>query len=207
MNACTTIDLATWPRREHYEFYRGFDDPCFNVTVKVRGDAAYRYAKQHGESFFLLCLYAILQAANEVPQLRRRVPDGQPVEYEHIAVSTPIMTTTGLFRQIRCEYFDTFDAFKTASAPQVEAAKSGAPAPLDHPGQDFLCASCLPWLHFESITQADLKFDQTVPILAWGKLQDGLIPVSVKCNHCFVDGLNVAQFFSALQAALDHPGQ
>ncbi len=199
------IDLNTWPRRKLYEFYRKFDAPCFNITVSVEAQQIYAYAKAHGESFFLLCLYAILRAANSVPQVKQRTVDGIPVEYKHIAVMTPIMTEAEMFQQIWCEYAPDFYSFKAAAIPLIECAKRGDPEPMTEHGQDFFCASCLPWLHFDSITQADYEFEQSVPILAWGKLEDGKIPISVKFNHCFMDGLFVARFFEQIQHGFSNP--
>ena len=91
MNSYRKIDLETWPRRELFAFYRTFDAPCYNLTVKVEAEPIHTFAKARGESFFLLSLYAILRAANAVPQLRQRIIGGEVIEFEQIAVMTPIM--------------------------------------------------------------------------------------------------------------------
>lgn len=205
MNEYCKIDLEHWKRKDLFHFYRTFAAPCFNVCVKLKADNLYQYAKGHGESFFLLSLYAILRAANSVPEMRRRVLDDCPVEFQQVAVMTPVMTEHEMFCQVWCEYFDTFGEFKAAIAPKIEAAKTGDPAPMPEHGEDFICASCVPWLHFESIAQAEYHADQTVPILAWGKLENGLIPIGVKLNHCFVDGLHVSRFFENIQHSFADP--
>ena len=205
MPAYRKINMEVWPRRELYAFYRKFASPAFNITVSVKAENIYRFAKAHGESFFLLSLYAILRATNAVPQLRQRIVDGEPVEFERIAAMTPIMTKSEMFRQVWCEYADSFAQFKDAVSPDIERAKNGIPSPLEKHGQDFICASCLPWLHFDSITQADYAFDQEVPILAWGKMEEGKVPISVKFNHCFMDGLHVSRFFEAIADGFSKP--
>ncbi len=199
MNAYRSIDLENWHRRDVFNFFKTFDNPCFNISVMVPAEPIYAHAKARGESFFLLCLYAILRSANLLPQLRQRyLPEGQIVEFEKIAAMTPIMTATNLYCQAWLEYAPTFGEFKNAAAPKVETAKRTLdPSKAAHTnhGEDFIAASCLPRLHFTSITQADLWTHQATPILAWGKMQDGLIPISVKFNHAFVDGLHASQFF------------
>ena len=205
MNRFRKIDLDTWPRKHLFEFYRKFDAPCFNIAAKVKAEPVYAFAKAHGESFFLLCLYAILRAANSVPQVRQRIENGEVVEYEQIAAMTPIMTEAEMFHQIWCEYAPDFTTFRQTVEPLVQKAKSDAPMPLENHAQDFICASCLPWLHFDSISQAHLDFHQSAPILAWGKLEDGKIPVSVKFNHCFMDGLYVSRFFHQIQFGFENP--
>jgi len=199
MNNCRVIDLNTWPRRTLFEFYRKFDSPSFTVSVELDAGYLFAEAKRRGESFFLMALYAILHAANAVPQMRQRIVDGQVVEFDRIAAMTPIMTEQELFRQIWCEDAPTYEEFKAAAAPKVEAAKQEDPAPLSDHGEDFFCASCVPWLHFTSVTQADLSFSQTVPILAWGKMENNLIPISCKFSHCFMDGLHVSRFFHGIE--------
>jgi chloramphenicol O-acetyltransferase type A len=112
---------------------------------------------------------------------------------------TPIMTKQEMFCQIWCEYEPTFEAFKAHAAPKVETAKHNNPSPMLEHGEDFLCASCVPWLHFTSLTQADYAFSQTIPVLAWGKLKNNIIPVSCRFNHSFMDGLHVSRFFNNIE--------
>lgn len=205
MNAYRTIDRETWPRRELFDFYRTFDNPCFNISVPLEARALYTCAQDRKESLFLLALYAILRAANGVPQVRQRLVDGMPVEFESIAVMTPIMTEQELFRQIWCEYAPTFPAFAADAAPRAEAARHDTPSPMGEHGEDFLCASCLPWVHFSAVSQAEYRFGQSVPILSWGKVHNGIIPVSCKFNHAFVDGLHAGRFFTGLEESFANP--
>jgi len=79
------IELASWPRKELFEDYQKYAAACYNVSVKISAGRLYDYAKDNDESFFLLSLYAILRAANQVEQLRRRVVDNVPLEFDRIA--------------------------------------------------------------------------------------------------------------------------
>lgn len=205
MNTCRIIEKQGWPRTGLFDFYQQFDDPCFNISASLAGQALYDAARQRGESFFLLALYAVLRAANAVPQIRQRVIEGRIIEFERIAVMTPIMTEQELFRQIWCEYAPTFAEFAADAAPKVAGAKRNAPSPMADHGEDFLCASCLPWLHFTSVTQAEFRYGQAIPILAWGRLHNGLIPISVKFNHSFVDGLHASRFFAHIENSFTRP--
>ena len=199
------IDMATCPRRESFEFYRTFANPSYSINVLANIAPLYRWAKERNESFFLLTLYAISRAANEVPQLRQRYVNGQVIEYEELAVMTPIMTRNEEFRQAWCEFKPDFPQFKASAEPVIQAAKESHPGPsVDH-GEDFFCASCIPWLHFAAGTQADLAFEQTTPILAWGKMKDGQVPISCRFNHYFVDGLHFSRFFNKIEEYFAQP--
>ena len=205
MNRYRLIDKKDWPRRELFDFYQKFDNPCFNISVSLEASHLHSCAKEQKESFFLLTLYAILRAANAVPQIRQRILGENIVEFERIAVMTPIMTEQEMFHQIWCEYAPTYSDFMQENASKVAAAKRAEPSPMEKHGEDFLCASCLPWLHFSAISQADLHFGQSVPILAWGRMKNGLIPVSCKFTHACVDGLHASRFFADFEQSLANP--
>ncbi|MGN2397020.1 CatA-like O-acetyltransferase, partial [Klebsiella quasipneumoniae] len=96
------IDTAAWPRRDHFTFYRQFANPSFNLCVPIEAQRLYECAKDRRVSFFQLALYALLRAANGVPQLRQRVRDGEVIEYHSLAVMTPVMTVEEGFRQVWC---------------------------------------------------------------------------------------------------------
>ena len=66
------IDKQRWPRKDHFDFYRGFANPSFNLCVPVEAQRLYECAKERGVSFFQLALYALVRAANGVPQLKQR---------------------------------------------------------------------------------------------------------------------------------------
>lgn len=80
------------PRKDHFDFYRGFANPSFNLCVPVEAQRLYECAKDRGVSFFQLALFALVRAANEVPQLKQRLLGDDIIEYDQLAVMTPVMT-------------------------------------------------------------------------------------------------------------------
>ena len=205
MSTYHVIDKESWHRRDHFEFYRTFANPSFNLCVPVEAQRLYECAKDRQVSFFQLALYALLRAANAVPQLKQRMQGDDIIEYDDIAVMTPVMTAQEGFRQVWCNNAADFAAFSRAATPNIEAAKTIDPAPLIVEGEHFFCASCLPWLHFSAITQAEYYTGAAVPALTWGKLKNGVIPVAGKFNHAFVDGLHASRFFAQVEAGFAEP--
>ena len=57
----TTIDLATWPRREHFEFFKQYDMPFFGVTAQLDCTRLYDKAKKEGFPFSAGYHFASLQ--------------------------------------------------------------------------------------------------------------------------------------------------
>ncbi len=91
---------------------------------------------------------------------------------------TPVMTVGEGFRQVWCDNAPEFTAFSAAATPKIVAARETSPAPLIVDGEHLICASCLPWLHFTSMTHAEYAVGAAVPALTLGKLQNGVIPVA-----------------------------
>lgn len=46
------IDTASWPRRDHFTFYRQFANPSFNLCVPIAAQRLYECAKDRRVSFF-----------------------------------------------------------------------------------------------------------------------------------------------------------
>lgn len=205
MSVYKLIDKEKWTRAEHYKFYSKFDNPCFNLCVPVKAQILFDFAKDRNESFFQLCLFAILRAANKIPELKRRTLDDRVIEYDSINVMTPIITKDEGFKQIMCDVTSFFSDFKLQVSKKIEDVKNSKAGPMIIQHENFFCASCLPWLHFSSITHAEMYSGGAVPTLTWGKLENGIIPVACKFNHAFVDGLHASRFFKAIQDNFDKP--
>lgn len=207
MNRFTEIDLEHWPRREQFLYYRTFDNQLFNITLEFHAGKLHRFAKARGESFFLRTLHAILRAVDATPQMRMRVlDDGRLVEYEHLAALSPILRPDREFTMALCEYAEHFSDFLSGAAGAVATAKQGNFDPAIRQRSDYLCASCLPSVHFLALTQAALRLDQTIVILAWGGMdREGRIPLALQLNHALVDGAHVAAFAETLEGLFDEP--
>ncbi|TLV23092.1 CatA-like O-acetyltransferase [Klebsiella indica] len=199
------IDKQNWPRKDHFDFYRRFANPAFNLCVPIAAQRLYDCAKDRNVSFFQLALYALMRAVNGVPQLKQRRSGDDIIEYDELAVMTSVMTGQEGFRQVWCDNADDFATFSRVATPKIEAAKHTSPAPLIVTGENYFCASCLPWLHFSAITHAEYYVGAAVPALTWGKLKNGIIPVAGKFNHAFVDGLHASRFFSRVEEYFAEP--
>ncbi|WP_343230511.1 CatA-like O-acetyltransferase [uncultured Akkermansia sp.] len=195
------IEIASWPRRSHYEYFQTFDCPMFSITSPVRVDALYRYAKEAGISFFVLCLFVLLKALNGVPQLRQRVEEGEVWEYEFVDALVPVLAADGEFTQILVEYRDDLSAFLDHALPLIQAAKE-APAQANPCHRtDIAVFSCLPWIPFTQVASAYRVFrGQYLPLIHWGKMEPDvsgrlMMPVAVQANHVLVDGVHIGNFY------------
>lgn len=107
------IDIETWERKENFNFFRRFQNPQLSITSEVECGGAKKRAKEAHQSFFLHYLYAVLRAANEIPELRYRIdPEGRVVLYDQIDILSPIkIKENGKFFTIRFPYHEDFETF------------------------------------------------------------------------------------------------
>lgn len=74
------IDMTKDPRSGQFAYFRQMLFPFAGVTAEV--DITDFAARRQGRPFFPGFLYAVVRAANAIPQLRRRIrEDGSVVEY------------------------------------------------------------------------------------------------------------------------------
>jgi chloramphenicol O-acetyltransferase type A len=210
----TTIDLATWNRREHFEFFQTMDEPMHGVVVNVDCTGAALRCKAQGQSFFLTYLHAALVAANGVPEFRQRIEtnDGgaQVVHYNRIHAAPTIARADDTFAFCLIEFKPAFEAF----APRAQAAMAQARATTglnlaSTQGRgDVVHFSVLPNIRFTGLTHArNFGMDTGIPKVTFGqRFADGrqqMLPVAVFVNHALVDGHHVGQYLMHLQTALD----
>ena len=79
------IDMTKGLRSGQFAYFRQMLFPFAGVTAEV--DITDFAARRQGRPFFLSFLYAVVRAANAVPQLRRRIRDSQ-LTLESLQVGT-----------------------------------------------------------------------------------------------------------------------
>ncbi|MCO4754941.1 MAG: hypothetical protein KC478_10710, partial [Bacteriovoracaceae bacterium] len=105
------VDLSSWNRKKHYEFYKDFSEPFFGVNVDVEITNLYKQAKQAGESVFCAYLYGIARVLNEIEPFRYRIKDGEVVVYDKVGVSATIARDDETFGFSYIEFTDDWNTF------------------------------------------------------------------------------------------------
>ncbi|WP_214891487.1 tetratricopeptide repeat protein [Exiguobacterium sp. s142] len=201
------IDLEKWPRKKHYEFFKAFDAPHFNVTANVDVTKLHTFAKTRGQSFFKLFLYGVVKTANAIPELRYRMRGDVVVEHDVVHPSFTVMMDDDVFNFCTATYKDAFPDFMEEVAVRMSGAKREVVVGDDEP-DSLLYITSVPWLTFTSISHPtnDQQHD-SVPRIAWGKFTKVgdrmMMPLSVQAHHALVDGVHVGKYYEKLQAWLD----
>lgn len=203
-----TVDLANWPRQKHFETYRSFDYPHFNMTATIDVERMYPIAREHSASLTIAITYLLSRTANQIVNFRWRIRGDDVVEHEVVHPSITILTPGDLFSFCTMEYQTDFSAFAEAAARMIETVRQD-PTLEDEPQEDdLLYMTSIPWVSFTSFMHpAHFSPVDSVPRIAWGKIfqMEGrrVMPVSVQGHHALMDGLHVGRYFGALQQHCD----
>ena len=180
------ISMDRDPRREQFQLFSGYTFPYAGVTVQ------------------LTMLYVIHRAVNRVPELRRRIEDGQVVEYDECPVSFTELKPDGSYAYCRMETARIpYEDYIAMGRQQQAAARQGGTIETDRQAESpCIFASCLPWLNYTALTHpACTPADSNVRV-SWGQLfmRCGMtqLSVSIQVHHALADGWHLEEEIAAL---------
>ncbi|CAH9051297.1 Chloramphenicol acetyltransferase 3 [Pseudoalteromonas holothuriae] len=204
------IDLDTWPRAQHFHFFKGFDKPHFNITTHVDFSALYQFARTNGYSFTQSYLYCLLKAVNQCTSMRYRIVDDQPVEVDELMASTVFLKGDETFRFTPlylkknlgefCEHVHEQKSYYMNQALLTQEFE------LRETQVSQIHVSVLPWFNFTSFSHAahETSHCSGVPKFVFGQYQHntGLMPLNIEVHHALMDGVHVAQFLTTLKQVI-----
>lgn len=207
----TTIDLATWNRREHFEFFSALQEPFHGVVVNVDCTGVYQHCKAHGQPFFLSYLHKILQAVNATQALRLRIEDGTVVDYAQVHCNVTVARPDRTFGFCSIDFDPDFARFvlqAQAAMARVRATPGLGLADTVVRNND-IHFSALPDIRFTGLTHAR-RFGGTgaEPKISVGQVfqehDRWWMPVATFVHHGLVDGQHVGDFLQRVEVLFRH---
>lgn len=202
------IDLETYPRRSHFEFFKSYAYPYVGMTANVDVTNLITAAKARSGSGFLACLWAAATAANAIPELRQRIVGEGIVEYDHCDTAHTVALPDHTFCNCRTDCRMDMEEFLVRGKQWQEEAKRRHG--FVQPGEDetnLIFASCVPWVAFTQVIQPTPIPADSNPRLVFGKyIKEGnrtLMPLSIQANHALVDGYHIGEFYRIFQEIAD----
>lgn len=201
----TIIDMEKDPRCGQFAYFRGMTIPFAGLTVEM--DITDMMAARGGRPFFLSMLYAVVRAANAVPQLRRRIlPDGRVAEYDWCAPSYTAMKSDGVYVYCNVEGALPYDEFVAQGQRRQREVLERGTLTEDGDVLSYFFVSSLPWMHYSQLQHPAVSPDDSNPRISWGKYVTvngrTTLPVSLFVNHALADGLHISRFFLNLEKEL-----
>lgn len=202
------LDLDNWPRKDHFNFFKQFEEPFFGVTVTIDCTKAYNKAKEEGISFFLYYLHKSLAAANTVEAFRYRIKGNEVLVYDEVHASPTINRPDGSFGFAYMDFYDDFETFYGEAQQETERVQNSKGLVPAVSGENVIHFSSIPWINFTSLSHArSFSFNDCIPKISFGKMTEAngvkIMPVSVHVHHALMDGYHVGQFIERFQQLMN----
>src|SRR5882724_4306317 len=106
------LDLATWSRRELFDFFIGYSNPYFNVCVQLDVTNLIAFVHERpGVKVSATLHYFALRVANEIEPFRYRLKDDGVFVYDVINGGTTVLLPSESFAYAYFDYQRNFDDF------------------------------------------------------------------------------------------------
>lgn len=199
------IDIKTWNRKEHFEFFYNKDCPQYGITANVDITEFLKFVKANKLSFYYSMIYAVTYAANKVQNFRYRIHKGTVVEYEQVHPSfTDMDSGDTLFKIINAQMKESLFEFVAYAKEKSHKQKKYFDYTELDKTDDALYISTVPWLTFTQLNHVtEQDRDDAVPRITWGKYFEDknriLMPIAIHVNHALIDGIHIAQYIESLE--------
>jgi chloramphenicol O-acetyltransferase type A len=204
------IEIETWYRKEHFEFFSSFEDPSFGISTELTCSKAYDSCKESGDSFFAYYLHCSLQAVNDIKEFKYRIYDGEVVKCDIIHAGPTIARSDGSFGFSFVPFTPDFNRFKNALQKEIDNVKqsSGIRKSVDGERINVIYYSTLPWISFTGLKHPFSSNETAgIPKITIGKVfQQGkemIMPIAIQAHHGLVDGLHISTYLNKFEALLN----
>lgn len=204
------LDLETWPRRDLFEFFRGYQNPYFNICTQLDVTRLMGFLRDRPRASVSLAYhYFALRIANKIESFHYRLESDRVVIHEVINGGTTVLLPNETFTYAYFDYHEDFDKFMLEAGEAIRKVRAeGSLKPTMR--YDLIYFTTLPWVSFTSFAHARTPGrGESIPRIAFGKfLRDGnatRLPISVEVHHALMDGLHVGRYFTLLEEVLAKP--
>ena len=201
------IDLSTYPRRAHFQYFRTLAYPYAGVTVEADVTELRALCREKGWSFYLAFLHAAALAADEVPELRRRICGDGIAEYDECPTSHIELLPDGTYCYCTLRHHMPLAEYFPYAERQRALARAQGSIEEDADVESMYFISALPWLHYTGMLQPVAGGDESNPRITWGRYEKDAqgrlrLPVTLLVHHALVDGVHIAAFYASLEKLL-----
>ena len=202
------LDIDKWARKDHFHFFRQFEEPFFGITAAIDCTRAYEVSKERDGSFFLYYLYKSLLAANFIAPFRYRIIEDEVWIYDQVNASPTINRPDGTFGFAYMNFEQDVDVFMTNAKIEIERIQHSTGLEPAISSENVIHFSSIPWINFTSVSHArSFSFNDSIPKITFGKMVESqgkkTMAVSIHVHHALMDGWDVAQFLEYFQELMN----
>lgn len=203
------FSIDNWKRKAQFDFFKGYEDPFFNITVNLEVTKLYEFCKKNELSFSLACIYVALKCINEIPEFKLRIKNDKVYIFDRVDIGSTVLNEDNTFSFCNFPFKSTIFEFDISGKKVIEIHKKGIALNAQENQLDIVHCSTLPWFSFTSVKHAR-KGDENnkgIPKIVFGGLftenEKRKIPFSVEVHHALLDGFHVSQLISKMQKFID----
>ena len=203
------LDLETWNRKEHFEFFNKMEEPFFGITTNIDCTIGYENAKKFGISFFTYYLHKTLMAVNKVENFRYRIIDNEVYVFDAIDASATIMRDDKTFGFSYIKFEENLKVFSENTIKEIERVRNTTGLfTREFSLINLIHFSTIPWINFTSLSHArSFSFPDSCPKITFGKIIDEnnkkSMAISIHVHHGLVDGYHVGKFVNLFQKLMN----
>lgn len=200
----TEIDINSWNRKEHFEFFSAFDEPFFGITTPIDCTIAMKRVKEIEIPFFVYYLHKTLEAINKVENFRLRIENKKVYLYNEIDASATIMREDKTFGFSFMKFHEDINEFNKMAQKEIERIQSTTGIFTREYPENIIHFSAVPWINFTSLTHSrNFKIENSCPKISFGKVveENGqkIMSLAVLAHHGLVDGYHMGLFVEEFQ--------
>lgn len=205
------IQLDTWPRRSHWNYYRNIVKAAVNMTKSLDVTSLLEYCHRTGKSFSPVFLHTVSMTVNSLDCTKMFADEqGNPAVWDVVHPNYTIFHEDDeTFSDVWIEYDSDLDSFiQNYDRVIAEYGDKHGIKVRDNQPPNFFPISGIPWIAYDSFSSytAGDRPPMLFPVLDYGKYEcvDGkfILPFSITISHASMDGFHLAKFFNLLQENL-----
>lgn len=202
------INLETWERREHFEYYRKIVKSGYTLTANIDITDLLSTVQERGLRFYPVFIYVVASAINQLKECRMAYDSDGNLGYWDVCHPsyTIFHEDDCTFSDIWTEFTPDFSVFYSRAVEDMESYKDvkGIKAKPNKPA-NFTPMSCIPWLTYTSQSYDTPQGSPLLfPVIMWGKYftQDKktFLPFSAYVQHTVCDGYHTAKLINTVQS-------
>ena len=199
------VDPKTTSRAKAFDLWIKSPMPMVTMTKTYDITHLLRLSRRRGVKLNMLMCYAIVKAASKFQEFYL-LPVGETlVEYDHLAINTIVMTTTGGINTCDIPYSEDIHTFANDYL-RLTAEASRATSDVTLEGSYMVIgSSALTKCELDSVTNLYAGWCNN-PFVVWSKYRKGLfravVPLSFQFHHTQMDGPISTAFLNELQRVM-----
>lgn len=185
----------------------------YSISARINVEKLWKWCHENDKSFFIMSLGCLMNAANSVPELKRRIINGEAIEFDYLEGVSPIMDENNkIYKEMRVKVPQEFESMiewhdyvKELSGDILNGKKEGFSVEMEKRDlENIVNMSCIPWVDFDMLTTCVVDGSAVQPLVTWGKVNDNYeMSVSITVSHIFVNGRELGHFYENAQREFD----